>query len=127
MSEVDKRWDGLTIKGELAIGVYYAGKRHKDFTLRVAMAGDLVRAQQDFPHGPLQLVTVDVFRRQLLTLGDIPLDALTTELLLEELAEDDLGQLGLADEALEKKLKPQSAASLTGEGSSTPLSGTATG
>lgn len=126
MSNVDKRWDGLTIQGELAIGVYYAGTRHKQFTLRVAMSGDLVGAQQDYPQGPLQLVTVDVYRRQLLALGDIPFEALTTDLLLAELTEADLAQLGTADEVLEKKLKPPSAASLTGAASSTPLSDTAT-
>jgi hypothetical protein len=126
MSNVDKRWDGLTVQGELTIGVYYSGLRHKHFTLRVAMTGDLVKAQQDYPQGPLQLVTVDVYRRQLLALGDIPIEALTTDLLLEELTEADLAQLGLADEVLEKKLKPPSAASPTGAESSTPLSATAT-
>lgn len=126
MTTIDKRWDGLTESGELAVGVYFAGTRHKSFTLRVPMAGDLVGAQQEYPQGPLQLITVDVFRRQLLALGDIPVESLTTELLLDELTETDLARLGQADEMLEKKLAPPSAVPTTGGASSTPLSDTAT-
>jgi phage FluMu protein gp41 len=125
MTTIDKRWDGLTESGVLAVGVYFAGTRHKSFTLRVPMAGDLVGAQQEHPQGPLQLITVDVFRRQLLALGDIPVESLTTELLLEELTETDLARLGQADEVLEKKLAPPSAVPTTGDASSTPLSDTA--
>jgi phage FluMu protein gp41 len=126
MTTIDKRWNGLTESGELAVGVYFAGTRHKRFTLRVPMAGDLVGAQQEHPQGPLQLITVDVFRRQLLALGDIPVDSLTTELLLDELTESDLALLGQADEVLEKKLAPPSAVPTTGDASSMPLSDTAT-
>ncbi|MBK5005289.1 MULTISPECIES: hypothetical protein [Pseudomonas] len=127
MSKIDPRWDGLTITRELGIGVYFAGMRHKTITLRVAMSGDLIAAQQAHPAGPLQLVTLEVYRQQLLALGEIPAEALTTELLRQELTESDLALIADADAELEKKLQPQSAASTTGEGSSTALSGTATG
>ncbi|OAN31150.1 hypothetical protein [Pseudomonas oryzihabitans] len=126
MPEINKRWDGLTITGTLAVGVYYAGQRHKAFTLRVPVAGDMVAAQQDYPSGPLQAITLATYRRQLLALGDIPADQLTTELLLEELAEVDLARLAEADEALEKKLAPPSAVAPTGGASSMPSSDTAT-
>ncbi|MGE7992553.1 hypothetical protein ACQKPE_16235 [Pseudomonas sp. NPDC089554] len=121
MTDQNKRWDGLTIKGQLEIGVWYAGMRHKEFTLRVAVAGDMVVAQQQHPEGPLQLITVEVYRRQLLSLGEIPAEALTTELLLDELTETDLALISDADITLEKKLKPQKAAApATGAASSTP-------
>lgn len=116
--QTNKQWDGLTIGGELQIGVYYAGTRHKSFTLRTPVTGDLIGAQELFPHGPMQLITVDVYRRQLLSLGDIPADALTTELLRDALTESDLGLIADADAALEKKLTPQNAASLIGDASS---------
>ncbi len=125
--QANKQWDGLTITGELRIGVYYAGLRHKRFTLRVGMAGDLVAAQELHPDGPFQLTTLEVYRRQLLSLGDIPTEALTVELLREQLAETDLAIIANADADLEKKLAPQSAATPTGDESSTPLSDTATG
>lgn len=126
MAKQDARWDGLTITRELTVGVYYAGMRHKSFTLRVAMSGDLIAAQQEHPAGPLQLVTLEVYRQQLLSVGEIPAEALTTELLRQELTEGDLALIAEADAALEKKLLPQSAGSTTGGESSTTLSATAT-
>lgn len=125
-AQMNKQWDGLTITGELRIGVYYAGLRHKTFTLRVGMAGDLVTAQELYPEGPFQLVTLAVYCRQLLSLGDIPAEALTVELLREALAETDLAVIADADSALEKKLAPPSAATPTGDASSTPSSDTVT-
>lgn len=113
--QANKQWDGLTIKGELNIGVYYAGTFHKSFTLRVPVTGDLIAAQELHPNGPLQLVTVEVYRRQLLALGDIPTEAITTDLLRTSLTESDLGVIADVDEVLEKKLTPQSAALPTGD------------
>jgi len=118
-AQTGKQWDGLTISGELNIGVYYAGTFHKSFTLRVPVTGDLITAQELHPNGPLQLITVEVYRRQLLVLGEIPAEALTTELLRSSLTESDLGVIADVDEALEKKLMPQSAALLTGDVSNT--------
>ncbi len=60
-------------------------------------------------------------------LGEIPADALTTELLLGELTESDLAIIADADAELEKKLAPPSAATPTGDESNTPSSATATG
>jgi len=124
--QTNKQWDGLTITSELRIGVFYAGMRHKRFTLRVGMAGDLVAAQELHPDGPFQLTTLEVYRRQLLSLGDIPAEALTVELLRENLAETDLGIIANADAELEKKLAPPSAATPTGDVSNTPSSDTDT-
>lgn len=117
-----KQWAGLTITRQLNVGVYYAGTFHKTFTLRVPVTGDLISAQEEHPNGPLQLVTVEVYRRQLLSLGDIPGEALTTELLRASLTESDLGLIADADEELEKKLAPQNAALPTGDVSSMGLS-----
>lgn len=122
----NKQWDGLSITGELHHGVYYSGLRHKRFTLRIGMAGDLVAAQEQHPNGPFQLVTLEVYRRQLLSLGDIPPEALTVELLREALSETDLGVIADADLELEKKLAPPSAVTPTGDASSTPSSDTVT-
>ena len=121
-----KRWEGLSITRELKMGVYYSGLRHKTFTLRVPVAGDLVAAQELHPGGPFQLVTLEVYRRQLLSLGEIPNEALTTELLLNELTESDLAIIADADAELEKKFAPPSAATLTGDESNTPSSVTDT-
>jgi hypothetical protein len=126
MSNVDKRWEGLTIDGELAVGVFYAGTRHKHFALRIPLAGDLIDVQSEHPEASLQVATMAIYHRQLLSLGDIPPEALTFDLLRAELAESDLALLGAADEALEKKIALPSAASTAGDKSSTPLSDSAT-
>jgi len=123
--QTDKQWQGLTISRELPIGVYFAGIRHKVFTLRVGLAGDLIAAQEQHPEGPFQLVTLEVYRRQLLALGDIPGESLTTDLLREALTETDLAAIAQADADLEKKLTPPSAAFSTGDALNTPSSDTA--
>lgn len=125
--QLNKQWDGLTTTGELTLGVYFAGTRHKRFTLRVGVAGDWIAANEAHPNGPFQLGALEVFRRQLLSLGEIPTECLTVELLREALTEIDLAILAEADEELEKKLTPPSAATPTGAASNTPSSETATG
>lgn len=123
---MDKRWNGLTISKDLGVGLYFAGSFHRSFTLRVAMAGDLITAQEKHPQGPMQLVTLEVYRQQLLAVGDIPAESLTTQLLRESLTEGDLALIAEADEELEKKLATPSAASAPGDASSTPLPESAT-
>lgn len=122
----DKRWEGLTITRDLAVGVYFAGMRHKRFTLRTGVTGDFIAAQEEHPNGPMQLITLEVYRRQLLSLGEIPVDQLTTALLRENLLEADLALIADADAELEKKLAPPSAATPPGDASSMPSSDTAT-
>ncbi|WP_062536775.1 hypothetical protein [Mizugakiibacter sediminis] len=122
----DKRWDGLTISGTLPIGVLYAGTRHRDYTLRVPLAGDLVDAQEAHPQGLVRLVALDLYRRQLLQLGEIPAEAITLELLRSELTEIDMAELERADAELGKRFAPPRPGSSTGAASSTPSSVTAT-
>ncbi|UPG87031.1 hypothetical protein L2Y94_06650 [Luteibacter aegosomatis] len=111
-----KNWEGLTITRDLKVGVLFAGTRHKKFTLRVPMAGDLINAQKAYPSGPIRLQALECYRQQLLELGDIPAESLTIELLSTELAEVDLGLLEVADEELGKSLNdpPEKADSETG-------------
>lgn len=107
--EQNQRWEGLTISKTLRDGVFFAGTRHKNFTLRVPVSGDLITAQEKHPQGPMQLVTLEVYRQQMLSLGQIPAESLTVELLRTELTEGDLALIAAADEELEKKLAVPSA------------------
>lgn len=127
MTDQNKRWDGLTITRDLPVGVYFAGVRHKEFVLRAGVTGDLIAAQELHPEGPMQLITLEVFRRQILRLGDIEPQHLTTELLRAELLESDFSVIADADIELEKKLKPQSAASTPGAASSSTSSESVSG
>lgn len=120
------KWAGLTAKGTLPVGVYYAGQRHRDYILRVGMAGDVIEALETQPSASTARIALDLYRRQLLKLGDIPTEALTLDLLKDELAEIDQSELERASAELTKKLLPASESSPTGDGSSTSSSGTAT-
>lgn len=123
-----KEWNGLTIERTLSIGVLYAGTRHKRVVLRVGMAGDLVEAQRDSPDGNARAIALDLYRRQMLVLGDIPTKEITLTLLMEQLAEPDLAVLEAADAALGKQLSEVSdpPPSDTGGSSSTASSAMAT-
>lgn len=116
----------LQISGELSVGVPYEGVRHRQFTLRAALAGDTIAAQIAYPEGPYSLVMIDQLRRQLVSLGAIPAGALTTDLLASELLDLDFKVIQAAERKLEKKLMLASALSSTGDASSTSSSGTAT-
>ncbi|WP_164273388.1 hypothetical protein [Stenotrophomonas sp. B1-1] len=120
------KWTGLTVSGTLPIGVYYAGQRHRNFILRVGLAGDVIEALEGQPTASTARIALDLYRRQLLQLGDIPAEALTLDLLKAELAEIDQSELERASAELTKKLQPASASSPTGDVSSTSSSGTAT-
>jgi len=120
------KWEGLTVSGTLPVGVYYAGQRHRDFILRVGLAGDVIEALESQPTASTARIALDLYRRQLLKLGDIPAEALTLELLKAELAEIDQSELERASAELTKKLQPASESSPTGDVSSTSSSGTAT-
>jgi|GEM_PF-825669 len=122
----DPQWDGLTTTGTLPVGVLYAGRRHRAYTLRLQLVGDLIAAQEAYPQAGVRLIALDLFRRQLLALGDIPPEAITTDLLRNGLAEVDLQALERADAALGEALAPARSGSSTGAASSTPSSDTAT-
>jgi len=119
------KWDGLTASGTLPIGVHYAGQRHKEFVLRVSLVGDLIGAQTEYPNVPVRKIALELFRRQLLKLGEIPAEALTLSLLEAEMTDIDIEVLEEEDTKLTKKLKPASGPSQIGEPSKTPSSGTA--
>ncbi|MGH8422266.1 MAG: hypothetical protein ACRER3_07910 [Pseudomonas fluorescens] len=120
------KWAGLTASGTLPVGVYYAGQRHRHYILRVSVAGDVIEALETQPTASTARIALDLYRRQLLKLGDIPAEALTLDLLKAELAEIDQAELERAGVELTKKLMPASESSLTGDVSSTSSSGTAT-
>jgi len=120
------KWAGLTASGTLPVGVYYAGQRHRDYVLRIGIAGDVIDALESQPNGSTARIALDLYRRQLLQLGAIPAEALTLDLLKAELAEIDQAVLEKASTELTKKLMPASDSSATGDVSSTSSSGTAT-
>ena len=89
-----------TVSGVLAFGVDVDGQAQREFTLRLPTVGDEIEAaESEVPGFNVMLMSLC-----LLSLGSVPKDKITYELLLG-LDSDDFVLLGLAREALKKKRK----------------------
>lgn len=92
-----------TTKGMLKVGLEYAGKTHVEFTLRAAKVKDTIESTLEVGEGDNLKRMLATYARQLITLGDIPKEHITTAL-LAELYDVDLGVIQEAAQDLEKKL-----------------------
>lgn len=91
----------------LKYGIEYAGVLHYDFELRLPMVADNIAVLQQEGAGSNLRVRIALFARCLLSLGSIPQEAITTDLLAEGLVDDDFDVLSEAEAALKKKrLRP---------------------
>lgn len=92
--------------GSLTFGVEYpaaSGQYHYDFTLRLPMAGDNIAAIEETGATSGLRIRVAMLARCLVSLGDIPAEAITYELLSEQLVDEDVDVLAEAEEAMKKK------------------------
>ena len=95
--------------GTLLVGVEYEGKRHKEFTLRPAIVRDSIEAHKEAEGKGDMVFAVCALARQVETLGEIPVEKITGELLCG-LYDADLEILQKARETAEKKIRgPKSA------------------
>ena len=73
----------FTEKGTLPIGIEYDGKIHRDFELRPQTVADSVDAvEEDRARDNESYLGVVVLAKQMIKLGDIPREDITTNLLL---------------------------------------------
>lgn len=110
--------DKIACTGALPVGIMYDGKLHQHVELRLATVGDEIAVLEDGVSDAG--VPVAVFARTLLTLGDIPADNITYELLCDNLVSEDYGYLTKLRDEVKKKLKSVSSAS---PNTGTPSSG----
>jgi phage FluMu protein gp41 len=93
----------ITTKGVLSIGLDFAGKTHADFEMRAPKVKDTIESiAAAGPSNNLKFM-LEMYSRQLVTLGDIPKENLTAEL-LSDLYDVDLAVIQEASQNLEKKL-----------------------
>lgn len=119
----------LTEKGSLQYGVEYpegSGTLHYDFELRLATVGDNIAAYErpEILGGGVSnmRVAAAIFASCLLSLGSIPKEAITPEL-IDTMVDTDYDALGAAQDSLKKKrLKPSDASATTGLPNSTSAS-----
>lgn len=95
----------MEITGTLPVGLDYAGKSHQGFKLRPAKVRDTIEATAEVGTDSNLKFMLAILSRQLVALGDIPKEHITSEL-LAELYDVDLAELHEAQETLEKKLRP---------------------
>lgn len=93
----------LTHAGSLLFGVWFSGKNHKSFEIRMAKVSDSIDAEKSTSGKSGVEFMVAVLARQLVALGDIPKESITVEL-LRDMYDDDLTILQNAKESLKKKL-----------------------
>lgn len=90
-------------KGKLKVGLEFAGKTHVEFSIRAPKVKDTLEAIDEVGESSGLKYLLATRARQILSLGDIPKDNITTEL-LGELYDVDLAVLQDSSEVLEKKL-----------------------
>lgn len=93
----------ITTEGKLKVGLEYAGKTHIDFTIRAAKVKDTLEATAELGEGGNLKFLLATYSRQIITLGDIPKEHITTTL-LSDLYDVDLAVIQDAVISLEKKL-----------------------
>ncbi|WP_233268231.1 phage tail assembly protein [Pantoea sp. BAV 3049] len=93
-----------TISGTLEIGVEHEGKLHQDFTLRLPTVGDEIDVAED-ESVPDSGFRVALIATCLESLGTIPKEAITYNLLRDNLISSDYSLITKANDELKKKRK----------------------
>nr|WP_241391873.1 hypothetical protein [Serratia proteamaculans]ULG15975.1 hypothetical protein 591p_00124 [Serratia proteamaculans] len=108
----------------LPIGVFYQDKLHRDFTIRMSTVGDEIAVVEDGI--PESGTLVGVLARCLTTLGSIPDDEITYQLLCDALVSEDYKALRDAQQEAKKKLSELRIASVITDTPSSDLASTVT-
>ena len=90
--------------GALLVGVEFGGERHTVFTLRPAIVRDSIEAAKEADGKGEIFLMLCLLSRQIETLGKIPKEKITADL-LTGLYDADLGILQKARETAEKKIQ----------------------
>ncbi len=92
-----------TLKGQLMYGVLFEDKLHTDFEIRLPLMKDNIRAVERYGDKSTLAVSVAVMAEAIVSLGSIPKEKITLELLEDGLVEDDFDILNEAFKTLKKK------------------------
>lgn len=112
----------MTEKNQLLYGVEYpaeSGQIHYDFELRLPTVGDNIAAIEKHGIGSNMRINTAMFASCLVKLGDIPAEAITYELLDQQMVDDDYDVLAAARDLLKKKrMRPKPSSADSGSPSS---------
>lgn len=90
----------FTHSATLPIGIFYQGQLHRDFTIRMSTVGDEIAVVEDGI--PESGTLVGVMARCLTTLGSIPAEEITYQLLCDALVSEDYQALRTAQQEAKK-------------------------
>lgn len=93
----------ITSEGKLNVGIDYAGSTHVEFTIRAPKVKDTIESMAAVGKSDSLKFMLEMYSRQLISLGDIPKEHITPEL-LSDLYDVDLAVIQEASQELEKKL-----------------------
>lgn len=95
----------ITEKGQLIVGIEFKGKVHTDFELRPQIVADSVDAVEDErAQRNESYLGLIVLSKQLIKLGEIPVDQITAQLLMG-LCDIDMAEINAGLGRLQKRLK----------------------
>lgn len=114
----------FTHSGVLPIGIFFQDKLHRDFTIRISTVGDEIAVVEDGI--PDSGTLVGILARCITTLGSIPEDEITYQLLCDALVSEDYKALRDAQQEAKKKLSELRNASVITDSPSSDLASTAT-
>lgn len=114
----------FTHSATLPIGVFYQGQLHRDFTVRVSTVGDEIAVVEDGI--PDSGTAVGVLARCITTLGSIPAEDVTYQLLCDTLVAEGYKALRDAQQEAKKKLSGLKRDSVITDTPSSDLASTAT-
>jgi hypothetical protein len=114
----------FTHSATLPIGIFYQGQLHRDFTIRMSTVGDEIAVVEDGI--PDSGTLVGVLARCLTTLGSIPAEEITYQLLCDALVSEDYQALRAAQQEAKKKLSGLKNDSVITDTPSSDLANTAT-
>lgn len=95
--------DQLTEKGQLIYGIEFDGKLHFDFEVRLPMVRDNIAAIEFTDGRSGMRVSTAMYAIILLSLGAIPKEKITYQLLSEGLVDEDFDAVSEAVDRLKKK------------------------
>ena len=90
--------DDFTATGNLQYGIYFEGKLHKSFKIRLIMVSDTMKNKQEG-----YLFTLETFTAPIISLGEIPQEKLSLEFFQEYLPSRDLDTLIEVQSEIRKK------------------------
>jgi len=93
----------ITHKGTLPIGIEYEGSKHREYEFRARKVRDSIEAEEENSGVSDSRMGLAIIAKQIVALGTIPREAITSDLLLD-MYDEDLKEFQRADREVSARL-----------------------